>query len=279
MSNSIQLATADLSVGSSTTLFIALTAHSASYCCLDTTSGELIAFGHSKNSNDQVSSNDLQELKNILPAPVGRFGDIYISYEPSIYSLVPGELFASNKAATYLEFDHTIPSDASVKHAEINEMKAELIFSLPNELIKDAEGLSYKTKWLHPLQGTLRILAKERKHDTDNALYIFTHPWGSRTIAYKGGQLLLCNDHPGTATDDVVYFCLAVCEQLQFNLHTVNAYLYQEDGQELAEQSKLKEQLPNLKMGYQPRSLKYNNSLSELASDKWFSLLSMAICA
>jgi len=220
-------------------------------------------------------------LSQLELAIAGRYKDykqVIFAFDEYPYTLVPAALFDKNKVDSYLNFSSLINGGSSIAYYKLKTLDAYVVYSAPAKFEEEINQRIPTNKITHGVNGLLNVLIKERTGQTDNKLYLFVDDTYIRLIAFEGQKLVLCNDYDIKNNEDILYFCLAVCEQIGFNPHAVNCTIslpISGNARLLAEIGKY---FANLAIGNRPKGYIYHPELNELPVSTFFTLFCMPAC-
>lgn len=193
--------------------------------------------------------------------------------------LVPNRLYNENEKETYLgELTTTHTPNGVIRHDEIGEVSANLVYFIDNELVKTLKKQFPTAHVLH--HATPVILgAKQMIEDgSEHSLFVhFTKNEISLSLFQKK-NLLFFNSFPYSTAGDVLYFTLLTLNQ--FTLDPAKTPLLLsgqilEDGEIFRMLSRY---TGNLKFIPEPTFLKFGRRFYEVQPYFFFDLYSLALC-
>lgn len=150
------------------------------------------------------------------------YDEIVVLHNNNLNAFVPSSLFDVNYLASYLQyntkvFDTDFFTFDTISPYEINNIYVPFV-NINNFLLDQYESFEYKNSNSILVKKLLDVSRnKEEKQ-------IFVHVQKStfELVVVKNQELLLFNSYHYNASEDLIYFILFACEQLQLNPETIS---------------------------------------------------------
>lgn len=166
--------------------------------------------------------NYLEELRNIISTElqvVDNFEDIQVIYNSIESSLIPLSGFSADLSEPLMDFSfgaaprRTVLSEPIASEAIVN------LYRLPEELYNSMRRLYPQARHQHIYSAMVPLYKKEAVHNAYIKVEFYTERY--ILLIYKDQQLLLANSYNYQTPEDVVYYMLALCEQLEISAKEV----------------------------------------------------------
>ncbi len=133
------------------------------------------------------------------------------------YTLVPDALFRKGDENIYFRKNFPSSSDISI-HAEfVPSFHLYSIFSIDRELERELNHLFQDPKLWHFSQAILTGLSLQMKTDMGHQMLLNIHGNSMDVVVTENKKLILMNSFAWQTNEDVLYYTLFICEQLELN--------------------------------------------------------------
>ena len=190
----------------------------------------------------------------------------------NLSTVIPTPLFDDFKKKMYLEFNTTLPGDEVVLADTIKNLDAKNVFALPLRLKTKLEGFFDRVNFHHFSSLLIEGLLTQNKNQTTKKLFVHIQPSHFEAIVIEGKSLLFYNTFNHHTPEDLIYYLLFVCEQLQLNPENIEVILLGEVERNSALYSITQKYIRNLKFGERPADADYSYQLQTLPKHHYFTL-------
>ena len=194
----------------------------------------------SENSNDSFFSNFILEKKikteflsdfldkilvdkNIYNKSID---DVTVHFDNELFSFVPNDLFDENHKKEYLKYITELKQDDFVSHDSINELDIKNVFlpyvNINNLLINKFKEINY----FHYNSALLKKLVNENiKYGEKENLFCIISYKKLKIVVIKKNRLVFFNCFNYENSNDILYFLLSVCQNIDLNLNKISLNL------------------------------------------------------
>ena len=133
------------------------------------------------------------------------------------YTLVPEALFKPGDEITYFEKNYPAVVDTSIHAQHVSSFHLYTIFGIEKELEKEINHLFQDPQLWHYSQAFLSGIGLLMKTDSGKQFCLNIRTNKIDIVVSENKKLLLLNSYSWQTNEDVLYFTLFVCEQLELN--------------------------------------------------------------
>ena len=194
------------------------------------------------------------------------------------FTLVPESLFKSGDENIY--YHKNFPSDSgSVVRAQfVPSFHLYTIFSLEKELENELNHLFQDPQLWHYSQAFLASVSLKMKTDAGKQLWLNIRNNKIDIVVSENRSLLLMNSFSWQTNEDVLYFTLFVCEQLELNPDKFPMIVTGIIEVEFALFQLLNKYIRNISIAEQPSNLSLAFESDDLPFHRYAMLFNLALC-
>jgi len=252
--------------------------HGLTYCINSRVSKSIMAFRTYKFSEVILLDDLLKQTEHILQRdpllklPFTKSRCLYVSRKSTI---IPDEFFEPELLKKYIEFNQPIDDLDELHFHNIFRIKSKLVFAVPTYLAAQITK-KFKNVEFSNQSGPLINLLGGVSIKTDNFQVIINlNKEFFDIIVYRQGKLTLCNNYLYTNSNDLLYFVLFVCKQLNIDLSTATFYILGEFSQNHHLVHELSVYIKNLKKLDPGHGLSFKVKVKNEIQQKYASLLKL----
>jgi hypothetical protein len=180
------------------------------------------------SENSLVSNvNQIYQEHHFLPA--NYWESIYYQINTKIYSFIPKSVYKSEEALKYLQFltGLQLTDKYSIFEEVIEDKEMVCVYAIEKELLSWFKNM-YPTHRNKPIPRILTFMNVSFQNATSNSIHISFEDDFIDVIYWKKGQLQLINHYSYKTINDLEYFLLMICNEMDCLNPGVDLYLYNE---------------------------------------------------
>jgi len=207
------------------------------------------------------------------------FKKISLAFAERRSTLVPAALYDKQALSQYLAFNHTMDANdvAGVDYLpNANVYNAYVEAPLVTQFFRKQFP---KIQVLHHASVLLESLVIRHKHSTQQQVFAHFEQGQFDLVVMAGKQLVLHNSFAFETKEDVVYYILFVCEQLELSPEKINLHLSGEIPAESETTNLLRQYIGQLTLESRPANFSYSGTLQSAPAHRFFHLFNQALCA
>ncbi len=266
-------------------LLIQLTQKTFRLCVTDSLDNRCLALEEFTFAFAITSDQLLAQLNGVYDGhhflKAGYWKSIRITYKNDKFTLVPNSLFIEDNAKEYLRLNcevHSIFDQVAYYKHVGNEIVN--IFSIDRKIIDWFKGIyqSKKIDVIHHTSSCIEGVLKNIKEESTKVLYINVEGSQLTILCKKDRKLEFCNIFQYQATEDAIYYIMAVLDALKMNADEHIVYFVGDIEHNSEIYLKLNEFVKNVKFGEKPNSMFFGYVFDEVFDHKYFDLYCMHLC-
>lgn len=258
-------------------LLVFLSPHQYSLSVLDRVSNTIVAFASHHWPVRQSLIKATEEL-----APEKWVNDTYtettVVAQPAEYVLIPKDLFDPREIGTYLGFHSVADTTDSLMFDRMDALGLVGVYRLPEGLLRSLNHLLHAPSIIAAPTSFLQLGMREYQAAKGDQLLIYFGAHNMYIVAIQQGKLLFCNSFEAETKEDVSYYSLAVCEQLQLSPEKVAVHAWGDSATFAQQLATLQYYFKNTASGIRPQALKYADELREINQFSQYPLFAAALC-
>ena len=198
---------------------------------------------------------------------------------PKAYTLIPDAMFKGGDESKFLEFNFKEEAGLQkVFSRPVTPFNLKTIFGIGEELHHEIFHLFENPILIHLSSSLLEAAHLQLKGKKEREIFLNIRKSNIDIIVLEGKKLLLMNSYQTQTADEVLYFSLLVCDQLELDPETITIQIAGDIEKESAKYKMLYQYFRNLQFATRPGNIKYSYRLDKLPSYQYFSLFSLALC-
>jgi hypothetical protein len=209
-------------------LSVQISMNSFSFCINTLRDKNVIAF-RSYHYKDALLFEDILnqtesilEQDPLLKLPFTRTKLLYISRKST---LVPDEFFEPELSKRYIEFNQPIDDLDELHYNSIYRIKSKLVFAIPTYLAATITESFKKIEFINQAMPLIDILGGLSNRNEGFHVLVNLNKEFFDIVITKNGKLLLYNSFLYVNSNDLAYFILFVCKQLDIDCSTSHFYV------------------------------------------------------
>ncbi len=197
----------------------------------------------------------------------------------SIYTLVPDAIYKAGDDKKFLDFHFEDKENTQkVFSRQVNPFQLKTVFGISKELHHELFHLFEEPELIHGTSTLLESAHLQSRGKKEKELFLHVRKGSVDIIVLEGKKLLLMNSYLSPTADDLLYFSLMVCDQLELDPESIQVWLSGETEKESAKYKLLYQYFRNLQLSQRPGNLSYSYRIEQLPAHQHFSLFSLALC-
>ena len=187
-------------------------------------------------------------------------------------------MFDAGNAYDQLHFANQERNDGQLLIDQLHQLEASNIFTVPSQIYQQLTSWFHLAEFHHTSTALIEFLLTVNKNSKEELLTVNVHRSFIEIIVTRGRNLLLYNHFKYDTPEELIYYLLFVCEQLQLNPDHIKVQfagdIYDSDA---AFQLSMK-YIRNTCLAVRPESFGYGDSFTELPKQLHFNLFSQIVC-
>lgn len=230
-----------------------------------------------ETSSEKKLSDFLEFVLMAEPITNSKFRTTKICYLSPKNTLVPSDIFDSKSVNIYFDWVTDLKEKELLFYDFIKAIDSFNVFGIHKKLFKKLNDLFVNPKIFDFNTILIQNTIRENRGTRDKKLY--AHKENNELFIYflEFGKLLFSNRFTINTPEDVVYYILATCEQLQQNTSAVEVLLLGEATKDQTFEL-LSQYLENIQFSEYPKGLYFPEKLDETEKHRYFHLYSLALC-
>ncbi len=195
------------------------------------------------------------------------------------YTLIPDAIFKEGDENKFLDFnfkEKELPQKVFSRHVTSFHLKT--VFGVENDLHHEIFHLFEEPVLVHLASTLLEAAHLQCRGKKEKEVFLHFRKSHLDIIVLEGKKLLLMNSFNTPTADDLLYFSLMVCDQLELDPDSIQVHLAGEIEKESAKYKLLYQYFRNLQFSGRPGNVKYSYRFDKLPTHNYFSLFSLASC-
>jgi uncharacterized protein DUF3822 len=201
-----------------------------------------------------------------------RFRSVSCIIVNNISTLVPDQLYESDRKKMYLKFNAALEGDEFISVDEIKSLEAKNVFALPFSIKAKLDGQYLNVTYHHISSTLIDVLVPENKNQSGKKLIVHVQQDQFQVLLLDGKNFLFYNTFSYHSPEDFIYYLLFVCEQLQLNPEKIDTVLLGEIEKTSAIYTTAHKYVRHLKFGERTGSFDYSYQLQTLPKHFYFTL-------
>ena len=150
------------------------------------------------------------------------FGKVNACIISTEYTLVPESLFRPGDEMIYFKKNFSFSPLSVVRYQHISSNHLYSVFGVDKELQAELYHLFQDPQLLHHSQALMEGAPVLLRKESGKRMWLNVHRNKMDVVVMDNKKLLLMNSFQWAVSEDVLYFTLFICEQLEINPDTLN---------------------------------------------------------
>lgn len=194
------------------------------------------------------------------------------------FTLVPEALFKPGDENIYFRKNFSSSVETIIRAQHVPSFHLYTIFGIENELEKELNHLFQDPQLWHYSQAFLTGIGMKMKADAGKQLWLNIRPEKIDIVVSENKKLLLMNSYSWQTNEDVLYFTLFVCEQLELNPEKFPMSVTGDIEMGSALYQLLNNYVRNISIPEKPSSLSFALAADDLPFHHYAMLYNLALC-
>ncbi len=201
-----------------------------------------------------------------------KYRSVTCSIVNNFSTLVPNPLYEDDRKRMYLKFNASLQGDELVMTDDIKNLDSKNIFALPFSIKVKLDSLFQSVQYHHFSSTLIENLLSQAKNLTKKQFFIHVQPTHFEVVVIEGKKLIFYNTFNHHSAEDLIYYLLFVCEQLQLNPENMEAILIGEIEKTSAVYTVIHKYIRNIKFGERSTNSDYSYQLQTFPKHFYFTL-------
>jgi hypothetical protein len=193
------------------------------------------------------------------------------------FTLVPFELFENDKIKELFEFNNKLEELDELHLNYIEEIKAYIIFSAPNYLTNVFTQYFQNIQFSHHTLPLFNLLFSGTTYDNEQILLNINSSFFDIIIKNKLNKLVSYNTFPFENENDIAYYLLHTCKQLNMEPDDVFIWISGEESRKLRNTAILKQYFKHIE-DIPSANFELHGNLQRLSIPAYYNLLNIHHC-
>jgi hypothetical protein len=201
-----------------------------------------------------------------------KYRSVSCSVVNNLSTIVPSALFEEDKKRLYLKMNVQLQGNELILTDNIKNQDAKNVFALPFSIKSKIDSQYGKITYHHFSSCIIESLLAQNRNQSKKKLYIHVQPSHFEVIVIEGKNLIFYNTFNYHTSEDLIYYVLFVCEQLQLNPENIETFLLGEIERTSAIFTLTQKYIRNLKFAERTDNSDYSYQLQTFPKHFYFSL-------
>lgn len=206
------------------------------------------------------------------------FSKVKICLTSLQFTLVPESLLHPGDEQTYFKINFKNHSNLEVKHSHINAFSLFTIFGVDRELQTVLTHLFQDPKIIHHSEILLQSIIRIGRNDSSKKMLLNIRKNDIDILIAEGKKIILLNSFNRTSEEDVLYYLLFTCEQLNIDTESISIYLAGEIELESALYKLLYKYIRKITFVEHDRTLSFGDGFEEIPANFYYTLFNLPLC-
>ena len=201
-----------------------------------------------------------------------KFQSVYCTIANHTSTLVPNQLYESDRKKMYLKFNASLEGDEFISVDEIKSIEAKNVFAIPLSIKAKLDGQYLNVNYHHISSTLIDVLVAQNKNQSGKKLIVHVQSDQFQVLLLDGKNFLFYNTFNYHSSEDFIYYLLFVCEQLQLNPEKIETILLGEIEKTSVAYPLIHKYIRHLKFGERTDNYDYSYQLQTLPKHFYFTL-------
>lgn len=206
------------------------------------------------------------------------FSKVKICLTSLQFTLVPESLLHPGDEQTYFKMNFKNHSNLEVKHSHINAFSLFTVYGVEIELQTVLSHLFQDPKIIHHSEILLQSILRIGRSDTNKKLLLNIRKNDIDILIAEGKKVILMNSFNRNSEEDVLYYLLFTCEQLNIDTENISVYLAGEIEPESALYKLLYKYVRKITFVNHDRTLSFGEIFEEIPANFYYTLFNLPLC-
>ena len=206
------------------------------------------------------------------------FSKVKICLTSLQFTLVPESLLHPGDEQTYFKLNFKNHSNLEVKHSHINAFSLFTVYGIEKDLQTVLSHLFQDPKIIHHSEILLQSILRIGRSDTNKKLLLNIRKNDIDILIAEGKKVILMNSFNRNSEEDVLYYLLFTCEQLNIDTENISVYLAGEIEPESALYKLLYKYVRKITFVNHDRTLFFGEIFEEIPDSFYYTLFNLPLC-
>ena len=206
------------------------------------------------------------------------FSKVKICLTSLQFTLVPESLLHPGDEQTYFKMNFKNHSNLEVKHSHINVFSLFTVYGIDRELQAVLTHLFQDPKIIHHSEILLHSILRIGRNDSNKKLLLNIRKNDIDILIAEGKKVILLNSFNRNSEEDVLYYLLFTCEQLNIDTESISVYLSGEIEPESALYKLLYKYIRKITFVNHDRTLSFGENFEEIPANFYYTLFNLPLC-
>ncbi len=207
------------------------------------------------------------------------FASVSISIQNTFNTLTPKALYQEDSGTDLLGFNQSLLQNEKESSDWISSIKAYNSYLIPQELKRCFNKHFPNHTWKHHSSVFIESLLQQFKLQEGTTIYIDVQNRDFEILVLEGSKLKFHNGYSYRTAEDLIYYLLFACEQLELNPDQIPLLISGELEEESEVYKILYKYIRNIDFIKRNPNYQYSFILDELKEHYYYKLLNLHLCA
>ncbi len=194
-------------------------------------------------------------------------------------TFIPNPLYDPASAEDHLRFSQNFKNSDELMTDSLKQVEARNVFAIPSPVYAALSKLYPAAEFHHTTTALTDYLLSIHKNSDEEMMTVIVHQRYIEIVVTKGKSLLLCNNYNYESPEELVYYILFVCEQLQLNPENIELKFAGIISLTDSAYMLSRKYIRNAEMVTRPDNYSYSFILNTLPTQFHYNLFCQLICA
>jgi hypothetical protein len=206
------------------------------------------------------------------------FASVSTCISNKLNTLIPKALYAEENAKDILSFNQALLQNENESSDWIPSIKAYNTYIIPQELERCFNKQFPNHQWKHHSSIFIESLLQQFKLQEEAKIYISVQNKDFEIVVLEGKKLKFYNGYTYRTAEDLIYYLLFACEQLELNPDQIPLIITGEIEEDSEVYKTLYKYIRNIRFIKRNPNYQYSFILDEVKEHYYYKLLNLHLC-
>lgn len=258
-------------------LYLLICDHVVSCAVAEAATGIFVALESVEGKSPEEALGELIEHSPIMESLPYRKVICGIGLEPPV--MVPAPLFDASTAAAHFEFCFGRKPLGELMSDRVQQAGCINVFEVRHFITRGLNTRFPDITYCHTATAVAGYLLTESRSLEEAVMTVDAGKGKADVIVNRGKDLLYTNRFSYESAEELIYYLVFVCEQLDMNTDTTRLTFYGEISDESAEYRLSEKYIRHVKLAHRPANSQYAGVFKQLPEHQYFNLFCLKVCA
>lgn len=258
-------------------LYLLICDHAVSCAVAEAVTGIFVALESVAGRPPEEALKELIEHSPLLESLPYRKVICGVGLEPPV--MVPAPLFDASMATANFEFCFGRKHTGELMSDRVQQAGCINVFEVGHFITRALNNRFPDITYCHTATAVTGYLLTESRSQEEAIMTVDTGMGKADVIVNRGKDLLYTNRFSYESAEELIYYMVFVCEQLDLNTDTTGLTFCGDIGEESAEYRLSEKYIRHVKLAHRPANSQYADVFKQLPEHQYFNLFCLKICA